>query len=540
MAGKFTVAVNNDGTLAKPFNAGGKLDFISKNGIATDTEVNKAKTELTRAIAAAKDEAISAAATDATSKANIAKTEAISSAKTETEKQVSAAKTELTTEINKKVNTSDYNIKVSSIESSIGSIETTINTLNNTYATDAEVAAAKTELTGAIATAKTAAIEAAKTYTNTQIGNIVQFNISVVDTLPTTDIQPNTIYLVPATDTEDKNVNDEFLYIDGKWEQIGTTAINLDDELKPITTKVDNNTASIDNLIKAFPTNNPTVSPASAKFTISDKTSLSYEVGSVINVTAKTVFTKSTYTPKYLSGQFNAEPVGTKNYPFCSDAYSCTFSGEIFDSNAVVLTTTDTVNTYITEVKDFNILKFSSYTTQSHIDYNAVKVENNNLVIYNNKGEAYQTSSTGSVYANDCIIYGTLPIYGTTSNITTLTKQSTQLKHTQNTVEITLVAQTTTDNKQMILIPQEWCDTNGVSKIEQYDELFKVWNVVTTNFASLECTWEQDGSALSLPSNNYVSDSYLYPEKVLDTTKKYILLVNIGGNIGQRKLRITR
>jgi len=534
MAGKFTVAVSNEkgyeGVLAAPFNAGGKLDFISKNGIATDTEVAKAKTE-----------AILTAAEDATSKANNAESNAIAAAKTETEKQVSAAKTELTTEINKKVNTSDYNIKVSSIESSIGSIETTINTLNNTYATDAEVAAAKTELTGAIATAKTAAIDEAKQYTNTQIGNIVQFNISVVDKLPTTNIQPNTIYLVPATDTEDKNVNDEFLYIDGKWEQIGTTAINLDDELKPITTKVDNNTASIDNLIKAFPTNNPTVSPASAKFTISDKTSLSYEVGSVINVTAKTVFTKSTYTPKYLSGQFNAEPVGTENYPFCSDAYSCTFSGEIFDSNAVVLTTTDTVNTYITEVKDFNVLKFSSYTTQSHIDYNAVKVENNNLVIYNNKGEAYQTSTTGSVYATDCIIiYGTLPIYGTTSNITTLTKQSTQLKHTQNTVEITLVAQTTTDNKQMILIPQEWCDTNGVSKIEQYDELFKVWNVVTTNFASLECTWEQDGSALSLPSNNYVSDSYLSPEKVLDTTKKYILLVNIGGNIGQRKLRITR
>ena len=192
------------------------------------------------------------------------------------------------------------------------------------------------------------------------------------------------------------------------------------------------------------------------------------------------------------------------------------------------------------KVKDFNISNFSSYTTQSYIDYNAVKVDNDNLIIYNNKGEAYQTSTTGSVYATDCIIYGTLPIYGTTSNITTLTKQSTQLKHTQNTVEITLVAQTTTDNKQMILIPQEWCDTNGVSKIEQYDELFKVWNVVTTNFTSLECTWEQDGSALSLPSNNYVSDSYLSPEKVLDTTKKYILLVNIGGNIGQRKLRITR
>ena len=244
MAGRFTVVVDSNGKLATPFSSGNTLDFLDKNGIATKGEVEYTKEELT-------------------------------------------------TEINKKVNTSDYNSKVSSIESSIGSIETTINTLNNTYATDAEVAAAKTELTGAIATAKSTAIDEAKQYTNTKIGNIVQFNISVVDKLPTTNIKPNTIYLVPASDTEDRNVKDEYLYINGEWEQIGTTAINLDDELEPIITKVDNNTASIDNLIKAFPTNNPTVSPASAKFTISDKTSLSYEVGSVINVTAKTIFTKS-------------------------------------------------------------------------------------------------------------------------------------------------------------------------------------------------------------------------------------------------------
>lgn len=34
MAGKFTVAVDDKGKLAKPFNEGGALDFISKNNIA--------------------------------------------------------------------------------------------------------------------------------------------------------------------------------------------------------------------------------------------------------------------------------------------------------------------------------------------------------------------------------------------------------------------------------------------------------------------------------------------------------------------------
>ena len=52
----------------------------------------------------------------------------------------------------------------------------------------------------------------------------------VVQTLPTTDIQTNVIYLVPKTTTEVDNIYDEYINTDGTsqgWELIGTTEIDL-------------------------------------------------------------------------------------------------------------------------------------------------------------------------------------------------------------------------------------------------------------------------------------------------------------------------
>lgn len=41
--------------------------------------------------------------------------------------------------------------------------------------------------------------------------------------------QVNIIYLVPRQDTLDKNIKDEYMWIDGKWESVGTTSIDLAD-----------------------------------------------------------------------------------------------------------------------------------------------------------------------------------------------------------------------------------------------------------------------------------------------------------------------
>lgn len=46
--------------------------------------------------------------------------------------------------------------------------------------------------------------------------------------LPTQDIKTDKIYLVPATNTEEKNIYDEYAYINGKWEKFGSVQAKAD------------------------------------------------------------------------------------------------------------------------------------------------------------------------------------------------------------------------------------------------------------------------------------------------------------------------
>ena len=66
-----------------------------------------------------------------------------------------------------------------------------------------------------------------KSEVNNLINSISTLSYKKVDTLPA-DPQTNIIYLVPKTDTESQDVYDEYLYVDGNWEKIGSTEVNLD------------------------------------------------------------------------------------------------------------------------------------------------------------------------------------------------------------------------------------------------------------------------------------------------------------------------
>lgn len=55
--------------------------------------------------------------------------------------------------------------------------------------------------------------------------------------------QVNIIYLIPRQNALDKNIKDEYMWIDGKWESVGTTSIDLAD----YTTKVEFNEVKQEN-----------------------------------------------------------------------------------------------------------------------------------------------------------------------------------------------------------------------------------------------------------------------------------------------------
>ena len=61
-----------------------------------------------------------------------------------------------------------------------------------------------------------------------EIGNLSLFDLLVVNELPTENIQEKTIYLTPNTETTENNVYDEYIYVNGTWEVIGSTAVDTD------------------------------------------------------------------------------------------------------------------------------------------------------------------------------------------------------------------------------------------------------------------------------------------------------------------------
>lgn len=60
------------------------------------------------------------------------------------------------------------------------------------------------------------------------LSEIDVLNIEIVQTLPTTDIDPKTIYLVPKQGSQNDSY-DEYMYINNQWEHIGSTDIDLSD-----------------------------------------------------------------------------------------------------------------------------------------------------------------------------------------------------------------------------------------------------------------------------------------------------------------------
>jgi len=68
-----------------------------------------------------------------------------------------------------------------------------------------------------------------QTYTKAEVDALVSVKLTfkAVDQLPTEDISTTTIYLVPAASSHTGNVKDEYIYVNGAWELIGSTEFEL-------------------------------------------------------------------------------------------------------------------------------------------------------------------------------------------------------------------------------------------------------------------------------------------------------------------------
>ena len=65
--------------------------------------------------------------------------------------------------------------------------------------------------------------------TSFDVMNGINTNFLVVNVLPTENISTSTIYLVPSTTPGEENIYDEYIYVNGNWEHIGSTSVDLSD-----------------------------------------------------------------------------------------------------------------------------------------------------------------------------------------------------------------------------------------------------------------------------------------------------------------------
>ena len=63
------------------------------------------------------------------------------------------------------------------------------------------------------------------------IAGVSTFHAEIVNSLPSTGAS-NILYLVPKTSSESGNVYDEYLYIGGAWELVGSTGMDLSGYVK--------------------------------------------------------------------------------------------------------------------------------------------------------------------------------------------------------------------------------------------------------------------------------------------------------------------
>lgn len=68
-----------------------------------------------------------------------------------------------------------------------------------------------------------------ETYSQTEINNkisaIPKFGITVCEALPDSNISKTTVYLLKSSKEETDNLYDEYIYVDSKWEKLGTQTV---------------------------------------------------------------------------------------------------------------------------------------------------------------------------------------------------------------------------------------------------------------------------------------------------------------------------
>lgn len=138
------------------------------------------------------------------------------------------------------VTTATFDSTIELIEDDIAALEgitdgyTTENTIKDAVdGVDAKVDSTLNDVIGVWSTIRDTTVKAAIEVNTAEIAALKGNHFIVVGALPATG-EPNCIYLIPKDGAEERNIKEEWIYVNNDWEKIGDTAVDLTEYAKTI------------------------------------------------------------------------------------------------------------------------------------------------------------------------------------------------------------------------------------------------------------------------------------------------------------------
>jgi hypothetical protein len=234
-----------------------------------------------------------------------------------------------------------------------------------------------------------------------------------------------------------------------------------------------------------FPTVNPTFVAPSNGF--SDDASSLIEISSSINIG---------FTATFNRGQILLNAVFQDFRSGLPNTYTYTGTGLPASVSSTSLTDVQNVNGY------YVLQGNQSWTNTVSYDAGPQPLDNKG----NNFGSPLPAGTTS---AQNVSIEGVYPLFGTTSDITTLTKQSLVSMISANNISFSLVPETGGD-KQKIDIPDAWTASRPLVGIQTFNTVSSQWEYQGGNAASSLTFWTTSATTQTIQTNviNYTRYTY--------------------------------
>lgn len=240
-----------------------------------------------------------------------------------------------------------------------------------------------------------------------------------------------------------------------------------------------------------FPTVNPTYVAPSGSFT--DNVANLQEIGAMINPQFTASFSRGQIL---VSGNFQDYRSGLPNQYVFTDASANTL---LIDASSTSLSNVQTVNNYL--------VKIGTQSFTSTISYDAGPQP------YDNKGNPYGTPlSAGSVGAYSTSFEGVYPLFATTVDITTMTKQSLVSMSTPGTITLSMAAESG-GNKQAFEVPDAWIGAptnNPLTGIRTYNSVSGNYDYQGGSAASSLTYWPSSDSSENIQGYSVPYTRYTY------------------------------